>query len=266
MDLQQWFCTDSAPGFQALCNDDQLHRHNIAIELGWSKNKNKVPIADKAVLELENELLRQEPGGGPVTRLQLTLATARLNSRIRNHGLSAREVWTQRDQFTHEQILISDPELIHFKHQSRLENHPFSEANRQRAPTCPANVGDLVYLYCDANKSRARSRYLVTGRDGEWLIIKKFAGTQLRNTAYRVRLSECYKVPYELPSVSASDTNIELCNGSVEDKPVPTFGTPVPPAELSTPSPLYRTLVWWGNPRETVRVHPWWYQPLPHRQ
>ena len=109
--------------------------------------------------------------------------------------------------------------------------------NRQRAPPCPANVGDLVYLYCDANKSRARGRYLVTGREGQWLIIKKFAGTQLRNTAYRVRLSECYKVPYELPSVSASDTNIELCNGSVEDKPVPTFGTPVPPVELSTPPP-----------------------------
>ena len=44
-------------------------------------NKNRV--AEKAVQELEEEFLRQEPGGEQVTSTGLAIATARLNSRLR---------------------------------------------------------------------------------------------------------------------------------------------------------------------------------------
>ena len=45
----------------------------------------KNPVAEKAISELENELLRQIPNGGPVTHCQycLALSIARLNSRLR---------------------------------------------------------------------------------------------------------------------------------------------------------------------------------------
>lgn len=47
--------TDPAPGFVALVNDNLLSQNSMGIEVGWAKNKNKNPIAEKAVQELESE-------------------------------------------------------------------------------------------------------------------------------------------------------------------------------------------------------------------
>ena len=148
---------------------------------------------------MEEELLKQEHGGGPVTELGLALATSRLNSRIRSQGLSSREVWTQRNQFTNEQIPLSDRSLILEQHRLLNINHPHSEqskgVNRRPAPSPPLQVGDLVYLYSDRDKSRARDRYIVISLDGEWCFVKKFSGSQLRAASYKVKQAECYVVP-----------------------------------------------------------------------
>ena len=89
---------DPAPGFVALVNDSDLARHGIRLEIGHVKNVNKNPVAEHAIKDLGIELLQLSPDGGPVsTTVTLALATANLNSRIRTDGLSAREVWTQRD-------------------------------------------------------------------------------------------------------------------------------------------------------------------------
>jgi len=93
---------DPAPGFVSLKNTNALQLLNSSIKVGRVKNTNKNPVAERAVLELEEELLRQEPGGGPVTELGLAIATARLNSRLRSQGLSSRELWTQRNRFSNE--------------------------------------------------------------------------------------------------------------------------------------------------------------------
>ena len=53
----------------------------------------------------------------------------------------------------------------------------------------------MVYLYSDQSKLKSRPRYLVTSIEGEWCNIKKFSGSQLRNYSYRVKKSECYRVP-----------------------------------------------------------------------
>ena len=100
--------TDPAPGFKALVNDPLLEKHRITIELGQAKNSNKNPVAERAVQELETELLRQEPLGGAVSPLTLAVATSALNARIRPRGLSSREVWTQRDQFSNKQLPLAD--------------------------------------------------------------------------------------------------------------------------------------------------------------
>ncbi|CAH3139317.1 unnamed protein product, partial [Porites lobata] len=63
-------------------------------------------------LELEEELLRQESGGGPVTELIL----------------SSLELWTQRNQFSNEQIPINGLQHILVKQKARQANDPFSEA------------------------------------------------------------------------------------------------------------------------------------------
>ena len=190
---------DPAPGFTALKDDAQLKQLHISLEIGRIKNPNKNPVAEKAISELQNELLRQQPGGGSVSQLELATAVARLNSRLRFAGLSAREIWTQRNQFTHDQLPISDREIILQQHENRIQNHPYSVASKHSKHKIPTSqtlsVGDLVYLYADRDKTRARCRYLIVSIDGEWCVVKKFVGNSLRASSYKVKISECYRVP-----------------------------------------------------------------------
>ena len=60
------------------------------------------------------------------------------------------------------------------------EVNPHSECSiaplRNRHPTPLIDVGDLVYLDSDRNKSRARDRYFVVAIDPPFFDIKKFIG------------------------------------------------------------------------------------------
>ena len=58
----------------------------------------------------------------------------------------------------------------------------------------PVQVSDLDYITSDCFKTHTRNRYLVASVDGLWCNVRKFAGSQLRSTSYRVKLSECYRV------------------------------------------------------------------------
>ncbi len=120
------------PGFASLSNDATLQQYGFVVEAGWIKNPNKNPVAEKCVAELNDELLRICPEGGPVSLLSLAVATANLNTRIRNRGLSVQEMWLQRDQFTNSQIPLFDFLLLPQQHSSHLRNHPASE--RSKAP------------------------------------------------------------------------------------------------------------------------------------
>ncbi len=236
--------TDPAPGFVALVHDKFLTEHRLNIEVGRVKNANKNPIAERAVQELENELLRQDPTANFVTPLMLSLATARLNSRIRSRGLSSREMWTQRDQYTNSQLPLTDMDLILQQHSQRLSNHPHSEVSKtpslKVSPDADIDIGDIVYLHTDGCKSRARDRYLVTGLDHHWCTIKKFAGSQLRKTSYRVKRSECSKaasnivptaiLPLRTPRDASSDEE-----DTPETRPHPPPDPPGIPLPLSTP-------------------------------
>ena len=81
--------------------------------------------------KLEAEILKQDPSGGPISEVKLSSATARLNARIRSRGLSSREMLYQRDQFSNEQIPVSDREIIVQQHHAKLRNHPYSEKAKQ---------------------------------------------------------------------------------------------------------------------------------------
>ena len=50
-------------------DDKILQKFRITLEIGCTKNVNKNPVAKKAVSELEDELLRQDPGGVPCLTL-----------------------------------------------------------------------------------------------------------------------------------------------------------------------------------------------------
>ncbi len=97
------------------------------LDVGRVKNPNKNPVGECAVQEVEAEILKQDPSGGPISDIMLSAATARLNARIRGRGLSSREMLFQRDQLTNEQIPVSDRDLIIQQHNAKLRNHPYSE-------------------------------------------------------------------------------------------------------------------------------------------
>ena len=160
--------------------------------------------------------------------------------------LSSRELWTQRNQFTHEQLPFSDSQFILAKHDLHSSNHSFSEKSknpRGLVPNLPQlQVGDLVYLVSDKDKSRARDRYIVVSTDPSCCFVNKFSGSQLRASSYKVELSECFPVP---PSVVVSnhpglpvyqDTNEEplpLAPAAPAAPVQPTLSPPAPP-ELTT--------------------------------
>ena len=194
---------DPAPAHQSLFNSLQfnnlLSQCNINLEIGRTLNKNKNPVIEKGIRELVRELLILNPTGGPVTSTQLSLATANLNCRYRNSGLSAHEMWTQRDQTTGEQLPINDQQIIIRQHKTRLTNHPHSQRSKAFGkpprPKPTVKVGSLVYVYQDRNKTTARQRYMITSINQDMVKMRKFT-TQLFGTKeYEAKLTEIFKVP-----------------------------------------------------------------------
>ena len=104
-------------------------------------------------------------------------------------------------QTSSQQLPLVDDHLIALQHE-RLSNHPHSERSKAplhiRRPTPFIDFGDLVYLHSNRNQSRACDRYLVVAIDPPFCDIKKFIGSQLRSSSYRVKLTECFKVPSDL--------------------------------------------------------------------
>ena len=149
--------TDPASGVKTLLGDGLLGQQWMYLELGSAKNQNKNLVAERVVQEVEEELLRLNPTGGPVTEVELPLASANLNSRIRGQELSAHEMWMQRDQFTACQLPLADQQLIVEQHESRTANHAHSQLSNAPYSQGPLvdpsiEVGNIVYLV--ANKSK----------------------------------------------------------------------------------------------------------------
>ena len=114
---------DGAPSFSLLVDDADLQANKICLEVGRTKNRNKNPVAEKAIQELEFELKREYPDGRKITSSGLAIVTARLNTRIRNRGLSAKEIVFQRDGYTGDQLNIDDKILANEQNTIRIANH-----------------------------------------------------------------------------------------------------------------------------------------------
>ena len=251
---------DRAPGFFALVKDSDLAMHGIRLEIGHVKNVNKNPVIENAIKELGNELLQLSPDGGPVSTATLVLATANLNSRIRRDGLSARDVWTQRDQITAEQLPITDRQLILNQYSSTAGNHAHSAKSKaygQNSP--PANsvsLCDLVYVKGDRDKCRARDIYIVTklfNAEG-WCQLRKFTTSQFRSNTYDVRISDCYTLTSALPN-KPPDGPIrgqDMCSDSSSDSEPGSSELTSPNQVVAAEQPALQPL---PPPPEAIVVH-----------
>ena len=139
---------DCAIAFQTLSKEagkegSTLKSLHIEIVLGRTMNINKNPIAENAIKEFHKERLRLDPLGGKVTEIQLALITKNMNSRIRDRGLSAKEVAFQRDQVSNANKQIApDHHLADLQHNKRKQTHNTPSTLKETEYA----VGDLVFV------------------------------------------------------------------------------------------------------------------------
>jgi hypothetical protein len=169
------------------------------------------------------ECLHLSPEGGPLSKISLALATSNLNSRLRKGGISAREIFTQRDQLTGEQLPISDRQLILEQHITRVNNHHYSSVSKAHGKLKTDNVkhqiGDLVFLKGEKDKTHARDKYMVTGLTDTQCQLRKFTRSQFRSKTYTVRHSDCYSV---MPTVLTMSPTGPIRGLRIEDNILPT--------------------------------------------
>ena len=119
-----------------------------------------------------------------------------MNTRIRNRGLSAREILFQRDQQTNEQLSICDKELSSKQQDIRTQNHPLSAISKaprgKLALLNPAvSIGKPVFIKHERNKKNPRDRYIVTKINGDNALVQKLCG-QFMSRQYNVPLNKLY--------------------------------------------------------------------------
>lgn len=77
-------------------------------------------------------------------------------------------------------------------------------------------IENLVYLYCDRDKSKERSKYIITVIDGDMcpMYLKMFTCHQIRVSSFKVKLAEFYRVLSEIqdPKPHSSLPRIKIPN------------------------------------------------------
>ena len=197
---------DNAPGFRALKDDRVLASYGIILNFGNVKNINKNPSAEKCNQELELELLKVNPSSSPVAQLTLQKAIDSLNSRIRNRGLSAKEIVLCHDQVTHELLQINDSALSLQQESSRNQNHPSSAKSKARCAPAASDalvkVGSLVYIKSEGDKFNPSEQYIITSIAAGQARIQKCNRGKFMSKPYTIPLNRLYLV---IPAIQQSE-------------------------------------------------------------
>ena len=161
---------DQAPGFRKLIKD-KISIADLGLELtpGDAKNKNALAIVDKKISELEKEIKKIAPSQNIITVKILALATNTVNEKIRNQGMSAKEILFSRDQITSENLHLQDADIADITMRKRKENIKYSSKSKSStgklATSSNAKKGQVVFLKHDGSKFQRRDLYLVTDVD-----------------------------------------------------------------------------------------------------
>ena len=193
---------DPASSCRSLVGDLELKQNGMTLELGEPKYVNKNPVAERAIREFHSEVNRLLDGTTHISEQVLAKTIANMNSRIRGEGVSSWEIWTQRSQFTGEQLPIDDLMLMRAKEEQKRKGHlpsaVFKARGKHQSRMCPIVRGDLVYINSDRNKLCRRDRYIVVDVNRESCKIQKFSGRQLRARPYMVNRSDIMTIqPWE---------------------------------------------------------------------
>ena len=201
---------DQAPGFRKLMKE-KVSMTELGIDLipGDAKNKNALAIVDKKINELEKEIKKIACFNNVRTVKILAMAAKIVNEKIKNQGMSAKEILFSRDQITSENIHLCDEEIANVTMEKRKENNPYSSLSKsvtnKPATLAGAKKGNLVFLKQDGSKFKKRDLYLVTDTDElkNTVTICKIINAlsnepayfQPQNYLYNVKQSDIYMAP-----------------------------------------------------------------------
>ena len=186
---------DNAPGFLPLKTDPVLEEYKIKLDFGDEKNPNHNPVAEKAIRELEDEIVKLMPRGGKLSEIVLAKATEVLNKIIRHSGYNSQELLTNRDQSTGAKLDLSDVKLSDLQWKMRVENHSSSAKHHSRDAKPPDKIkvqpGDIALIKSEKSKHKAREKYFVVNvMDDDYVEVQKITENQIRAKKYRVKIEE----------------------------------------------------------------------------
>ena len=216
---------DCATGFQKLASECSLDgsilkKLGITIDLGRVHNINKNPVAENCVKEFLKERLRLSPGGGPITELERAQITKNMNSRIRDRGLTAKEIIFNRDQISNELKQVSDQKLSEQQVNLRESRHPVilpkENQNMFRA-------GDHVFLKKDLSKLRGRESYIVVRTyqsDTETMATIRKNENKFMSKDYEVKVSEILPINNQKYNQHECRDNIDEESKSIDNPEV----------------------------------------------
>ena len=82
----------------------------------------KIKIAEKAIRELRQEIVKLVPQGGRISNVTLAKALKNLNSRIRHTGCSSKELLMKRDQISGASLTFDDIQISNDQHKMRVKS------------------------------------------------------------------------------------------------------------------------------------------------
>lgn len=191
--------TDGAPCFKSLAKAMSVQgsiwsMNKLTIDIGRVTNPNHNPQAANAVKNVEKEILRLSPTGGPVTPVLLTQATVNLNSRVSGKLPAPRERLYARAVFTNSPVKVDDESWATQLYLARSKSHiPTPNTTHHIPPTHSFKPGQLVFVVNQLDKNKARELYtvmdIVKEDDTEFVVIKK-SENQFRQASIKVRPCE----------------------------------------------------------------------------
>ena len=218
---------DCHSSFKALKDDKLLQNLGIVIQLGDEKNVNKNGVAEKAIQELENEILKVNPKNMLLDEILLSKATFNLNSKIRFTKRSSKELLFKRDQTTGDALEIKDIEISDTQYKRRKRDNDYKKKVKKTGDKVSAyKPGDVVIIRGEKDKSRNRDTYLITEiQDNQAICIK--TNPRSRGIPYKVKLQDIYKIvgsrtvkPSKESDESSSDEVLNLDSGEIAQSEV----------------------------------------------
>ena len=157
--------TDNASTFQKVSSMSNvpgswLEKFNIRIEMGDTFNHNRNPIAENLVKECHKEINKAGFADSPLDECQLAVVIRNINSRIRNRGLSAKEMCFMRDQATNRNIAHNDDQLQASQKEKRIQSH-----NKVPPVKVTYDTGDTVMIKDQLSKTKPREKFIVVDPD-----------------------------------------------------------------------------------------------------